>query len=119
MRTRDAHECVPVYAAESGHWLLTVDKPARYTGHEWNAVQKRWAEASVRMALAYPDTYEVGMSNLGLQILYDTVNRHSTALCERAFAPWPGWSGWRRAMTHSKLAPAPAMVSMTLASPPG
>ena len=97
MRTRDAHECVPVCGAESDHWLLTVDKPARYTGHEWNAVQKRWTEASVRMALAYPDTYEVGMSNLGLQILYDTVNRHSTALCERAFAPWPDMEAVMRA----------------------
>jgi radical SAM family uncharacterized protein len=70
-------------------WLPTVGKPARYTGHEWNVVHKSWSAASVRMALAYPDTYEVGMSNLGLQILYDAVNRRSDALCERAFAPWP------------------------------
>jgi radical SAM family uncharacterized protein len=70
-------------------WLPTVGKPARYTGHEWNTVHKSWSDASVRLVLAYPDTYEVGMSNLGLHILYDAVNRHSDALCERAFAPWP------------------------------
>ena len=78
-------------------WLPTVGKPARYTGHEWNAIRKPWSEASVRFALAYPDTYEVGMSNLGLQILYDAVNRHSDALCERAFAPWPDMEATMRA----------------------
>jgi radical SAM family uncharacterized protein len=78
-------------------WLPTVGKPARYTGCEWNAVQKPWSEASVRLVLAYPDTYEVGMSNLGLQILYDAVNRHSDALCERAFAPWPDMEATMRA----------------------
>jgi radical SAM family uncharacterized protein len=78
-------------------WLPTVGKPARYTGYEWNAVQKSWDDATVRMALAYPDTYEVGMSNLGLQILYDTVNRRSAALCERVFAPWPDMEDVMRA----------------------
>jgi len=78
-------------------WLPTVGKPARYTGHEWNAVCKSWADASVRMVLAYPDTYEVGMSNLGVQILYDVVNRHSDALCERTFAPWPDMEATMRA----------------------
>jgi radical SAM family uncharacterized protein len=97
MRMPDALERVPVYGAESDRWLLAVDKPARYTGHEWNAVQKPWSETSVRMVLAYPDTYEVGMSNLGLQILYDAVNRHSAALCERAFAPWPDMEAAMRA----------------------
>jgi radical SAM family uncharacterized protein len=79
----------PVDNSLLDRWLPTVGKPARYTGHEWNAVRKPWSDASVRMVLAYPDTYEVGMSNLGLQILYDVVNRHSNALCERVFAPWP------------------------------
>jgi radical SAM family uncharacterized protein len=78
-------------------WLPSVGKPARYTGNEWNAIRKPWAEASVRIVLAYPDTYEVGMSNLGLQILYDVVNRHSSALCERAFAPWPDMEATMRA----------------------
>lgn len=78
-------------------WLPTVGKPARYTGHEWNVIHKPWSDALVRFVLAYPDTYEVGMSNLGLHILYDAVNRHSDALCERAFAPWPDMEATMRA----------------------
>jgi radical SAM family uncharacterized protein len=66
-----------------------VGKPARYTGNEWHAQRKDWAQADVRMVLAYPDVYEVGMSNIGLQILYDVVNSTPNALCERVFAPWP------------------------------
>jgi radical SAM family uncharacterized protein len=87
----------PIDNALLDRWLLTVGKPARYTGHEWNAVLKSWPDASVRMALAYPDTYEVGMSNLGLEILYDVINRHSDALCERTFAPWPDMEATMRA----------------------
>ncbi len=78
-------------------WLPTVGKPARYTGNEWNAVRKPWEEATVRAVLAYPDVYEVGMSNVGLQILYDAVNRHSDALLERVFAPWPDMEAVMRA----------------------
>jgi radical SAM family uncharacterized protein len=88
---------VPIDMDLLDRWLPTVGKPARYTGNEWNAVVKPWAEATVRMALAYPDTYEVGMSNIGLQILYDIVNRRSDALCERAFAPWPDMEAVMRA----------------------
>ncbi|MFL7809612.1 MAG: B12-binding domain-containing radical SAM protein, partial [Anaerolineae bacterium] len=80
---------MPVDERTLDRWLPTVGKPARYTGNEWNAVQKPWDEATARMVLAYPDVYEVGMSNIGLQVLYDIVNRRSDALCERAFAPWP------------------------------
>jgi radical SAM family uncharacterized protein len=80
---------LPVDERTLDRWLPTVGKPARYTGNEWNAVQKPWDEATARMVLAYPDVYEVGMSNIGLQVLYDIVNRRSDALCERAFAPWP------------------------------
>ncbi len=80
---------MPVDERTLDRWLPTVGKPARYTGHEWNAVHKPWDEATARMVLAYPEVYEVGMSNIGLQILYDIVNRRSDALCERAFAPWP------------------------------
>jgi radical SAM family uncharacterized protein len=86
-----------VSETELDRWLPTVGKPARYMGSEWNAVRKTWASAPLRMVLAYPDTYEVGMSNLGLQILYDVVNRHSDALCERAFAPWPDMEATMRA----------------------
>ncbi len=69
--------------------LPHVTKPARYTGHEWNSIVKDWDATPVRVALAYPDIYEVGMSNLAVQILYDLWNRQEGVLCERVFAPWP------------------------------
>ncbi|MBN1579197.1 MAG: TIGR03960 family B12-binding radical SAM protein [Anaerolineae bacterium] len=78
-------------------WLPTVDKPMRYIGNDWNAVHKDWDAVSVHLALAYPDTVEVGMSNIGLQILYDIVNHHPDALCERVFAPWPDMEAVMRA----------------------
>ncbi len=68
--------------------LPRVTKPARYTGHEWNSVVKDWDRAEVKVALAYPDIYEVGMSNLGLMILYDVLNREEGILAERVYAPW-------------------------------
>jgi len=68
--------------------LPRVTRPARYTGNEFNSVVKDWDAVDVRVALIYPDTYEVGMSNMGLAILYDVVNRLPYALAERAFAPW-------------------------------
>ena len=68
--------------------LPKVAKPARYTGHEWNSVVKDWDQVEVKVALAYPDTYEVGMSNLGLMILYDILNREEGILAERVYAPW-------------------------------
>lgn len=68
--------------------LPKVTRPARYTGGEWNSIVKDWAAIDVRMALVYPDLYEIGMSNLGLSILYDVVNRQPKALAERVYAPW-------------------------------
>lgn len=68
--------------------LLQVQKPARYTGGEWNSVHKDWDAVDVRMAFAFPDTYEVGMSFLGLQIIYNLVNNREDTLMERTFAPW-------------------------------
>ena len=68
--------------------LPRVQKPGRYTGGELHSVAKDWEGMAVRMALSYPDVYEIGMSNNGLAILYDTVNRHSHFLCERVYAPW-------------------------------
>ena len=65
-----------------------MSKPARYTGGEWNAVVKDWDGTPLRVVLAFPDIYEIGMSNLGLAILYDILNRQPDVLCERAFAPW-------------------------------
>lgn len=68
--------------------LPRVTKPARYAGAELNSVRKEFESVSARIALIYPDVYEVGMSNLGLQILYDLVNREPDLLAERAYAPW-------------------------------
>ncbi|MEW6276888.1 MAG: B12-binding domain-containing radical SAM protein, partial [Bacillota bacterium] len=68
--------------------LTRVQKPARYVGGEWNAVRKDWAQTPVKIAFAFPDVYEVGMSHLGLQILYHVVNQRDDALMERTFAPW-------------------------------
>ncbi|MGB9594468.1 MAG: B12-binding domain-containing radical SAM protein, partial [Anaerolineae bacterium] len=69
--------------------LRDVEKPGRYTGGEWNSVVKDWETTPIKVALAYPDAYEIGMSNLGLMILYDILNRQPDILCERVYAPWP------------------------------
>lgn len=69
--------------------LLTVQKPARYTGGEWNSIKKEWTPERVKVLLAFPDVYEVGMSHLGIRILYGILNNRDDSLCERAFAPWP------------------------------
>lgn len=68
--------------------LQKVTKPTRYTGGEFNSVAKDWAAVDCRIALALPDVYEVGMSNLGLAILYGIMNRRRDTLCERVYAPW-------------------------------
>lgn len=68
--------------------LQSVLKPARYTGGEWNAVHKAWSSVHCKFALALPDVYEVGMSNLGLAILYEILNRRVDILAERVYAPW-------------------------------
>ena len=69
--------------------LPLVQKPARYAGGEWNAIRKEWSDVDLKVAFAFPDVYEVGMSHLGLQILYGIVNSRPDALMERVFAPWP------------------------------
>jgi radical SAM family uncharacterized protein len=68
--------------------LTRVSKPARYTGGEWNSVTKPWHSAAVHIALAYPDAYDIGMSNMGIGILYDLLNKVEDVSCERVFAPW-------------------------------
>jgi len=68
--------------------LTRVSKPARYTGGEWNSVTKDWDANPVRFALAYPDAYDIGMSNMGLGILYDILNKRDGVLAERVYAPW-------------------------------
>lgn len=69
-------------------YLNLVQKPARYIGEEWNEIVKDHHQAKVRMVLAYPDLYEIGLCNLGLQILYEIINRQEDYLCERVYSPW-------------------------------
>jgi radical SAM family uncharacterized protein len=69
-------------------FLTAVKKPARYTGGEFNSIIKDPSSVDLRVAFCFPDTYEIGMSCLGLRILYDVINRLPYAWCERAFAPW-------------------------------
>ena len=68
--------------------LTAVQKPARYTGGEWGEVKKNLSDVRVRVAFCFPDTYEIGMSNLGMRILYGVMNRMDGIWCERVFAPW-------------------------------
>ena len=68
--------------------LPTVQKPARYTGGEFNEIKKNLSEVRVRVAFCFPDTYEIGMSNVGMRILYGVMNEMPGVWCERVFAPW-------------------------------
>ena len=68
--------------------LKKVQKPARYTGGELNSVVKDKNKVDVRFAFCFPDTYEIGMSHLGIQILYDMFNRRKDTYCERVYSPW-------------------------------
>ncbi|HSB07865.1 MAG TPA: TIGR03960 family B12-binding radical SAM protein [Blastocatellia bacterium] len=69
--------------------LPLVEKPARYVGGEWNSVRKSTDEIRTRIALCFPDTYEIGMSHLGLKILYGLLNKPHDWAAERVYAPWP------------------------------
>ena len=68
--------------------LPRVQKPARYVGGEYNAVMKDKSRVDTRVAFCFPDTYEIGMSNLGMRILYGVMNNMPTVWCERCFHPW-------------------------------
>lgn len=68
--------------------LLEVQRPARYTGGELNSISKEWTPERVKLALAFPDIYDLGMSNLGLAILYDIINKRDDMLAERVYLPW-------------------------------
>ncbi len=68
--------------------LMKVQKPARYVGGEYNSIIKNKSEVNLRIALCFPDTYEIGMSNLGMRILYGVFNEMDGTWCERVFAPW-------------------------------
>ena len=68
--------------------LLTVSKPGRYAGGEYNQVVKDWAQIQTRVALAFPDIYDLGMSNLGIATLYKSINDQNDLLAERVYSPW-------------------------------
>ena len=74
--------------ALSDEILLTVEKPVRYIGNEINAVKKNPCDVDIRFCICFPDVYEIGMSHLGIQILYDMFNQRSDVYCERAYSPW-------------------------------
>ena len=68
--------------------LLNIEKPARYIGHEVNSVMKDKKAVDIRFAMCFPEVYEVGMSHLGIQILYDMFNCREDTWCERVYSPW-------------------------------
>ena len=80
--------------------LTAVQKPARYTGGEWGEVKKDLSQTRVRVAFCFPDTYEIGMSNVGMRILYGVMNQMGGVWCERVFAPW---GDMEEAMRENKL----------------
>lgn len=69
--------------------LMKIDKPARYIGNELNSVKKDPVSVDIRFAMCFPDVYEIGMSHLGIQILYEMFNRREDVYCERVYSPWP------------------------------
>lgn len=69
--------------------LMNIEKPARYIGNEVNIVKKNIDDIDIRIAMCFPDVYEIGMSYLGIQILYDMFNRRKDTYCERVYSPWP------------------------------
>ena len=74
--------------ALSSRILLGIDKPARYLGNEINAIYKDPKKTDIRFAMCFPDVYEIGMSHLGIQILYEMFNRREDTWCERVYSPW-------------------------------
>lgn len=74
--------------ALSDEILLKIEKPARYIGNEVNSVMKDKDKVDIRFAMCFPDVYEIGMSHLGIQILYDMFNRRDDVWCERVYSPW-------------------------------
>ena len=74
--------------ALSDEILLSVEKPARYIGNEVNMVKKDLSKIDIRFAMCFPDVYEIGMSHLGIQILYDMFNQRDDIYCERVYSAW-------------------------------
>jgi radical SAM family uncharacterized protein len=91
------HAPAPLPGLAVERLLGRVRKPGRYAGGEWNSVQKEWSQVALKWCLAYPDLYEIGMSNLGLRILYEVLNDRPDRLAERCFAPEADLQGELRA----------------------
>ena len=85
--------------------LHKVIRPARYTGGEWNSIVKDWENTPIKVALAYPDTYEIGMSNMAIPILYEILNRQADVLAERVYAPWVDMEAALRREQHPPFQP--------------
>jgi radical SAM family uncharacterized protein len=88
MTTATPVETPPAATSRYDELIAQVARPSRYTGGELNSIVKEWDAHELRVALAYPDLYDLGMSNLGLMILYDILNGREETLAERAFSPW-------------------------------
>ena len=90
--------------------LHKVEMPARYTGGELNTIVKDWSDPAIRtkIALAFPDIYELGGSNLGLMVLYDLINRRDDMLAERVYCPWTDFEAIMRRDEHPPLQPGDA-----------
>ena len=103
--------------------LPRVQKPARYVGGEFNAIMKDKSKVDTRVAFCFPDTYEIGMSNLGMRILYGVMNNIEGVWCERCFAPWGDMEQEMRNANIPLYAlesfdPSPAIPSAILTSSP-
>ena len=83
--------------------LPRVQKPARYVGGEFNAIMKDKSKVDTRVAFCFPDTYEIGMSNLGMRILYGVMNNIEGVWCERCFAPWGDMEQEMRSTRSNRL----------------
>ena len=85
------------FRAEYERLLPSVEKPGRYLGNERGAIRKDSGHRPVRFALCFPEVYEIAQSHLGLQILYDILNRRPDVAAERCYAPWPDLEALLRA----------------------
>ena len=74
--------------ALSNDILMQIEKPARYIGNEINSIKKDLKHVAIRFAMCFPDVYEIGMSHLGIQILYNLLNQIDDVWCERVYSPW-------------------------------
>ena len=68
--------------------LYKINNPERYIGNEWNEIKKKWTTDKIKIVLAFPDVYEIGMSHLGMKIIYHLLNKEEGIICERTFSPW-------------------------------